>query len=1449
MLESSILLRKRAYSTRIIKTKEELEQDLKGIPKNIGPYELIEKLKEGGYSKIYKAKSCYTGDFVVIKSIEKMDFQQSVEDVLLMVRQSEVLKILKHRNIINLYEIYESQKFFYLIMDYLPNGDLIEQIIKKKRFQEQEALVIFSQLVDALYYMHKNEICHRDIRTEKILFDKKNKPKLVGFSYSSFYTKGKKIRDSYGSLCYACPEIIQGDYYNPELADVWSLGVVLYVMVCGYLPFSEDDDNQNKYLIINGKVDYPPQISNKVKDLLKHMLEIDPNKRYTFQKIVRHPWFKPFDEATLTGGCNTYKMIYPVDERILKLIVIYGFNKKEVDKDLKQNIFNFRTGLYKQLSDKVLYMGYSSLSDLCSSDFINFSRDVENIISDGKIKYKKYISKILEKIKKVERYVDDYKRKEDKIIKDLDNIYKNAVEEEKENNKKIIERNNNKNKTQKKYEHLKTENYKNKIHNKNNINEKRRSITPFDADKEKKTINNIYKQKKSKTKNEIIEDLDVLQAFNDENKLDSRKNSNILSLDESDFEINNSKIRRTNSNPNINDFVQKLIEKEDKIRESSDLDIDSFEEKSNAIRDSRRKRQYSMMVRRKKRSYLNPGNSNDYFLKRPKDSSERKKIIEDSYIKGIKNVIIEENINEEKDKGEEQLDSDEYKDLKSPEVNVNKNKKEIINKNDKKEIKLSDNKRKKSLRFSLSFMDDDDEEEEELENEGSSISKIESKRVSMYDIDEEIKELKEMKNNIQSPLRSSFLKRNTNDNNMINFNIDSNNVIFGEHLDENTSRKNSNALLLEKINEKYDLLTELKRLNDNANGKKKKVKSEEKKEIKMKESEYISEFNYDSFGESKNEKENQENKNNNSINNNLIVFDDKLEISFNDEKSENNNEKNMNNNINYIRTSKNENDKDKKEKNIYKKIYLEQEKINKLNLFNKLEDILFSVSYINTKKDRQYNLKFIRDTFTIKKLNINNDEINIKTIDSYSKKINIKFNDNYSKNKTKLIIKNENDNMYHSIYDTSNKTKKKIKLNKKKNNDISNIKQFNKSNKNNCLNNNIFNFYNQNDNFNQKIYIYDNNPKSNQNSSRSQGKCMNNTNIKNNIIINSNNNTINNISIKNKNNYGNYYQHNYSIFNGKSIRTEEKNPPKKNKINYTKFIQNLNNPNVKLNLTNSKKNDTTESTFIKIEKPSNNIKLNNKMELYLLNSEKLNSKKNRSIYSNKKSNELSLNINSYNNKLKISKKLFPEKNLSNKNCDISGKQKPALITTNLNYKYQNLKIPQTEKKRKGHISIEKIFHLSLMDEDDEISEEPEKFIEKLKMGQKLNKLLFSGKTNDTKDLKTLNKFVNKKISNDTNKNYSNYSMEYIKKLNCNKNNYMMNNYDYDDENFDYEINPDINYDYILNNNVNYSMNISSRNNTKKQRNIKYQSQGISKIIKEKNSKYNKFLTLNKTIHN
>ena len=175
-------------------------------------------------------------------------------------------------------------------------------------------------------------------------------------------------------------------------------------------------------------------------------------------------------------------------------------------------------------------------------------------------------------------------------------------------------------------------------------------------------------------------------------------------------------------------------------------------------------------------------------------------------------------------------------------------------------------------------------------------------------------------------------------------------------------------------------------------------------------------------------------------------------------------------------------------------------------------------------------------------------------------------------------------------------------------------------------------------------------------------------------------------------------------------------------------------------------------------------------------------------------------------------------------------------------------MPKTEKKRKGHLSIEKLFHLSLMEEEDEILEEPEIFIEKLKIGQKLNKLLFSKKSNIRTDL---NKFINKKPSIDKNKKSSNYSMKHIKQLNCNKNSYFINNYDYDDENLNDGINLDIiNNEYLLDNKINKLIDKSSKNNKKEKKNVSYKSQGSSKIAKEKYFKNNdKLLFLNKTIFN
>ena len=317
--------------------------------KNIGPYEIQKFIKDGSSSKIYLAKSKYTGENVIIKFLSKKKLQKNMDELLLITKQMEILKVLKHRNIVSLYEIYESPSNIYLITEYLSGKDLIEKIVKKKRFTEEEALRIFFQLLDAMNYMHKMNICHRNIRTEHILFDKNNRPKIIGFGYSTFYEKNTKINGAYGSLCYACPEIIDDQPYNPELADVWSLGVILYVLICGYLPFSDDDDNKNKVIIQNARIDFPKEINNKLKDLLRHMLDKNPEKRYTFQKVIKHPWIKPYNESLFSGGINIHKNIYPVDERLLNIICQYGFDKEVVKNDLIQNKYNASINIYYPL--------------------------------------------------------------------------------------------------------------------------------------------------------------------------------------------------------------------------------------------------------------------------------------------------------------------------------------------------------------------------------------------------------------------------------------------------------------------------------------------------------------------------------------------------------------------------------------------------------------------------------------------------------------------------------------------------------------------------------------------------------------------------------------------------------------------------------------------------------------------------------------------------------------------------------------------------------------------------------------------------------------------------------------------------------------------------------------------------------------------------------------------
>ena len=658
-------------------SQNNLQESFK-VPKNIGPYEIITKIKDGGYSKIYLAKSKYTGDNVCVKLIEKISFQENIEDLLLAKRQIETLKVLKHRNILSLLEIYESPKYIFLITEYLSGKDLIEHLVTKKRFSEEETQKIFFQLIDALTYMHSMNICHRDLRSEHILFDKNKTPKIIGFSYSSFYTKKQKLKDSFGSLCYACPEIIEEESYDPELADVWSLGVILYVMVCGYLPFSEENDFKNRELIIGGKIEFPKEMSNKLKDLIRHMLDINSNKRYNFSKIMKHPWFKPFNEKLLIGGCNLYKMSYPVDAKILNIIQIYGFNKKQIEADMKKNKYNNGTGLFRHLVIKLNEMGFKSISDLGSKEFLQYTSDKNNFYKDGDTQYNEYLNKVQSKIEKIEKIISDSQEKEENIIQQLNNMEELNISTIKNNdtrkskkynsdeNLNIVISNQISEKSEKCEQNQINQNNEMKNSGNDDISKTsnkrichRRNLTPMFAfrefdDENENGINSsnsalIIKEEENNLNNEIGHiNKNELQMINNSKKL-QKKNNIMIKINNQLFNQEESTKRLMNSKscPNMKNLVAKLLKsrKTYNYMNRNSINITKKLDDSHNITASYTKWRDTSMIIRRRKSYLNSSSFLDSYLKKTHPDNLRRNDVRNSLLNDINQIIIEENNN------------------------------------------------------------------------------------------------------------------------------------------------------------------------------------------------------------------------------------------------------------------------------------------------------------------------------------------------------------------------------------------------------------------------------------------------------------------------------------------------------------------------------------------------------------------------------------------------------------------------------------------------------------------------------------------------------------------------------------------------------------------------------------------------------------------------------------
>ena len=285
-----------------------------------------------------------TQEKVAIKVLEKERICD-VADVERVSREIHILKLIRHPNIIQLYEIIETPKKLYLIMEYASGGELFEYIVKRTKLEEIEACLLFHQIVAGIEYIHKLHIVHRDLKPENLLLDEKNAIKIVDFGLSNTYKTDETLKTACGSPCYAAPEMIAGKRYRGIEVDIWSSGVILFAMICGYLPFEDSNTSQLYKKILAGDCKYSKSISRKSKSFLRGILNIDPDQRFSISEIRAHDWYKQIEEKPKPGILIGYDHIR-VDYSVLSQLKSFGYDLDYTKKCLEADKHNEVTTSY-----------------------------------------------------------------------------------------------------------------------------------------------------------------------------------------------------------------------------------------------------------------------------------------------------------------------------------------------------------------------------------------------------------------------------------------------------------------------------------------------------------------------------------------------------------------------------------------------------------------------------------------------------------------------------------------------------------------------------------------------------------------------------------------------------------------------------------------------------------------------------------------------------------------------------------------------------------------------------------------------------------------------------------------------------------------------------------------------------------------------------------------------
>uniref|UniRef100_A0A2P2LYV9 non-specific serine/threonine protein kinase n=1 Tax=Rhizophora mucronata TaxID=61149 RepID=A0A2P2LYV9_RHIMU len=365
-------------------------------------YELGRELGRGEFGITYLCTDKETGENLACKSISKNKLRTAVdiEDVR---REVEIMRQMpKHPNIVSLKDTYEDDNAVHLVMELCEGGELFDRIVARGHYTERAAAAVTKTIVEVVQMCHKHGVMHRDLKPENFLFENKKETavlKAIDFGLSVFFKPGERFDEIVGSPYYMAPEVLKKNY-GPEI-DVWSAGVILYILLCGIPPFWAETEQGVAQAIIRSVVDFKrdpwPKVSDNAKDLVKKMLDPDVTRRYTAQQVLEHPWLQNAKKApnvslgeTVRARLKQFSVMNKLKKRALQVIAEHlsveevagikeGFQLMDINNKGKINIDELRAGLHK-------------LGHHLPDDDVQFLMEAGDVDGDGHLDYDEFVA-------------------------------------------------------------------------------------------------------------------------------------------------------------------------------------------------------------------------------------------------------------------------------------------------------------------------------------------------------------------------------------------------------------------------------------------------------------------------------------------------------------------------------------------------------------------------------------------------------------------------------------------------------------------------------------------------------------------------------------------------------------------------------------------------------------------------------------------------------------------------------------------------------------------------------------------------------------------------------------------------------------------------------------------------------------------------------------------------